>query len=227
MDGADDRVDGAAYDGTQVARQVTATYDTVAEDYARAFPGTEPEAALDLAMIDHMVTLLGRAPHVLDAGCGTGRMSRYLADRGCRVTGIDLSPGMVRMARRDHPDIDTVVGSITDLPYADGSFDAAMYWYSTIHSPDALLPRIASEAARVVRPRGPVLVAFQVGDGTREVGQAYRAFGHDVRLARFHRSLDRWSAVLADAGLDEVARLQRAPLDEKDPQGFLLARRRG
>jgi predicted TPR repeat methyltransferase len=41
---------------------------------------------------------------VLDAGCGAGRMSRYLADRGCLVEGVDLSSGMVAMARRDHPD---------------------------------------------------------------------------------------------------------------------------
>ena len=49
---------------------------------------------------------------------------------------------------------------------------------------------------------------------------------HDVRLTRFHRSLDQWSAVLEGAGLSEVARLQRGPMGEKDPQGFLLARRR-
>ncbi|KRE99717.1 hypothetical protein ASG88_14040 [Nocardioides sp. Soil777] len=206
--------------------QVRSTYDAVAADYARHFPGTGPEAALDLATIDHLLALLGPAPHVLDAGCGTGRMGRYLADRGARVTGVDLSSGMVAMARRDHPDIGWVVGTITDLPYDDGAFDAAMYWYSTIHSPDDDLPRIAAEARRVVRPEGLVLVAFQVGEAARDVGEGYRALGHDVRLTRFHRSLHRWSAVLEAAGLSEVARLQRAPMGEKDPQGFLLARRR-
>ncbi len=213
--------DEASYDGTRV---VTA-YDTVSADYARHFPGTEPELALDLSMIDHLVSLLGPGAHVLDAGCGTGRMSRYLTDRGCRTTGLDLSPGMLAMARRDHPALHTAVGSITDLPYADGAFDAALYWYSTIHSPDDQLLRIAAEAARVVRPAGPVLVAFQVGDRPREVGQGYRRLGHDVRLVRFHRSLEQWSGVLADAGLAEVARLERAPVGEQDPQGFVLARR--
>lgn len=79
---------------------IRAAYDANAEAYAAAFPGTEPEQDLDLAVIDHFVGLLGEHPEVLDAGCGTGRMGRYLADRGCRVRGIDLSPGMLAIARR-------------------------------------------------------------------------------------------------------------------------------
>lgn len=59
--------------------------------YAAQFSGTEPEAPLDLAMVDTFVPAMTEdggsddPPRVLDAGCGTGRMSRYLADRGCMV----------------------------------------------------------------------------------------------------------------------------------------------
>lgn len=206
--------------------QVVTTYDAVAVDYAARFPSTEPEDVLDLAMIDHFVARLDTSPTVLDAGCGTGRMSRYLADRGCRVVGLDLSPGMVAVARRDHPDLSFAVGSIVDLPYADASLDAAMYWYSVIHSPDALLPRIMAEAARVVRPGGHVLLAFQVGSGSRDVANGYRAMGHDVTLTRFHRTVDQLRDALTTAGFGIVARLAREPVgDEKDPQAFVIAAR--
>jgi SAM-dependent methyltransferase len=204
--------------------QVVATYDTVAADYAARFPTTEPEDPLDLAMIDHLIERLGPTPTVLDAGCGTGRMSRYLADRGCHVAGLDLSPGMIAMARRAYPDLLFGVGSIIDLPYADASFDAAVYWYSVIHSPDDLLPRIAAEGARVVRPGGHVLLAFQVGSGSRDVANGYRALGHDVTLTRFHRTLARMTDVLAAAGFAIVTQLERRPVPgERDPQAFVIA----
>lgn len=84
-------------------RTVRHAYDTVAEDYATHLPDTRAEAPLDLAMIDAFAEAVtsGDDARVLDAGCGAGRMSRYLAERGCLVEGVDLSSSMVAMARRD------------------------------------------------------------------------------------------------------------------------------
>ena len=87
---------------------VQRAYGTVAQTYADHFPDTGAESPLELAMVDAFaaaVTVDGNCAKVLDAGCGAGRMGRYLADRGCAVEGVDLSPGMVQMARRDHPDL--------------------------------------------------------------------------------------------------------------------------
>jgi len=38
--------------------------------------------------------------HVLDPGCGTGRLSRFLAERGARVLGIDFAAGAIEIAKR-------------------------------------------------------------------------------------------------------------------------------
>ncbi len=69
---------------------VRRAYDTVAEDYAALIPDTGTEAAIDLAMVDAFIRDVGSGGRVLDAGCGAGRMSRYLAERGVAVEGIDL-----------------------------------------------------------------------------------------------------------------------------------------
>ncbi len=78
-------------------RSVRHAYDTVAEDYATYLPDTRAEAPLDLAMVEPSLRRVtsGDDARVLDAGCGAGRMSRYLAERGCLVEGVDLSSSMV------------------------------------------------------------------------------------------------------------------------------------
>lgn len=209
------------------ARNVRRAYDTVAADYAAALPDTRAEAPLDLAMVDAFADAVRQdGGHVLDAGCGAGRMSRYLAARGCRVQGVDLSPGMVAMARRDHPDLSFAVGSLSALPYDDGRFDGALLWYSAIHTPPAGQQRIAEEVARIVRPGGHVLVGFQSGEGPRDVSAAYRRFDHDVVLQRHLYTADQVVAWLEEAGLRETARLVRRPQGvEKEDQAFVLARR--
>jgi len=206
---------------------VRLAYDTVAQDYAEHLPDTRAEVPLDLAMIDSFAeTVAARDdPRVLDAGCGAGRMSRYLAERGCVVCGIDLSPRMVAMARRDHPDLPFTVGSLTCLPYPDGQFAGVMLWYSIIHTPPAGLPRIFAETARVLRLGGHLLVGFQAGAGTRDVSAAYRRFGHEIQLERHLYTPDHVAERIKATGLREVCRTVRgAQGKERDDQAVLLAK---
>lgn len=208
-------------------RGVRVAYDTVAQDYARHLPDTRAEAALDLAMVDAFAVAVtaGGDPRVLDAGCGAGRMSRYLGERGCRVTGIDVSPGMVAMARRDHPDLVCAVGSVSQLPYPDDQFAGVLLWYSIIHTPPGDVSRLFAEAARVLRPGGHLLVGFQSGEGTRDVSGAYRRFGHEIRLERHCYTAGQVASHAEAVGLREVSRLVRAAQGgEQDGQAFVLAR---
>lgn len=205
---------------------VRLAYDTVAQTYASAIPDTRVEASLDLAMVDAFATAVRASddPHVLDAGCGAGRMSRYLTERGCRVTGVDLSPKMIAMARRHHPDLAFLVGTLTDLPCPDRLFTGVMLWYSTIHTPPAGQPRLFAEAARVLRPGGHLLVGFQAGTGVRDVAPAYRRFGLEVQLQRHLYPADEVASHIEAAGMREVCRLVRRPQGpERDDQAMVLA----
>lgn len=58
-----------------------------------------------------------REGHVLELGCGSGRFSQILLDSGYRVTGVDLSPAMIRLARRHAPAADFHAASLWDFPF--------------------------------------------------------------------------------------------------------------
>ncbi len=96
---------------------------------------------------------------VLDAGCGVGGSSRYLAHTyGCRIDAIDLTPQYVETATRlnklcgiDHK-ISVRQGSVTDLPYEDRSFDLVWCQNVTMNVEDKR--RMFSESYRVLAPGG-------------------------------------------------------------------------
>ena len=102
--------------------------------------------------------LVSRVPplsNVLDVATGTGAVARRLLDRGCTVTGLDQSPGMLAMAReRLGARAVFLEGRAEELPFEDGSFDALTFTYLLryVEDPGAVL----HELARVVRPGGTV-----------------------------------------------------------------------
>ena len=99
---------------------------------------------------------------VIDVGTGTGLTLPYLAaavGRGGRVVGLDRSPAMLAGARdrAPSPPVELIEADATELPFADGDFDAAIstYGLTAIAEIDAAL----DEMVRVVRPGGRIVVA--------------------------------------------------------------------
>lgn len=96
---------------------------------------------------------------VLDAGCGTGYLTRKLAGRGASVVGVDLSDRMIEIARRSAPDLDLRVDSVTELATLnDAEFDLLISNYVLMDVPD--LESTITSFARVLRPRGAAVVIF-------------------------------------------------------------------
>ncbi|MGN7799382.1 methyltransferase domain-containing protein [Leifsonia sp. 22587] len=200
-------------------------YDTVAEDYAELLRDQLAGSPFDRAMLGvfaEEVRALGGGL-VGDLGCGPGRIAGHLAGLGLEVVGVDLSPAMVAVARREHPGLRFEVGSMGALPFADGSLAGALAWYSVIHTPEERQPELYGELARAVRPGGLLLLAFQVGE---DVVHLTHAYGHDIDLRTRRQDPERVRQRLQDAGFETVAELVREPVaPEKSPQGYVLARR--
>ncbi|MEH3089869.1 MAG: methyltransferase domain-containing protein [Microbacterium arborescens] len=205
--------------------RVRAAYDTVAADYAALLPDTSFEADDDLAVFRRFVDLLPASARVVDAGCGAGRMIGAMADArpDLSATGVDLSPRMIAEARRRLPEAHLAVGDLADLPVASATADGVLAWYSIIHTPGSDLGAIAAEVARVLRPGGVVLAAFQSGRGGRVIDRAY---GHELSLEAVLHEPGDVAAAFRTAGLTVVDEIERAARPgERHPQGFVLARR--
>ena len=204
---------------------VRSTYDAVAESYASLLPDASFEAPTDRGMIEAFVSHVteGSAHPVLDAGCGTGRMSRLLASLGVAVSGIDLSAGMIAVARRTSPELSFEVAELSELPHGDRQLGGVFAWYSIIHAPPGDLPRIFAEFFRVLAPGGHALLGFQVGEGNRHLSRAY---GHDVAMEAHLFPPELIAGHLTSAGFTVIAQLIRqARPHEKGPQAVILAQR--
>ena len=203
-----------------------AAYDTVAVDYAALLRTSLADSPLDRAMLTVLAERVradgGRA--VGDLGCGPGRVTAYLHEQGLDAFGVDLSPGMIAVARETYPHLRFDVGSLDDLDLEDGSLAGAAVWYSLIHTPPELQHRVFAELRRVLAPGGHVLLAFQVGEDQRVHREV--AYGHAVPLDSYRLSPGRVAQQLAEVGLTVHTRTLREPEGEFEttPQAFLLAR---
>ncbi|MFG2865664.1 class I SAM-dependent methyltransferase [Streptomyces sioyaensis] len=108
---------------------------------------------LDPALLDAYVP---RGAHVLDYGCGYGRLTAELAGLGYRaVRGVDVSAALIARGRREHPELDLLRWAGFPLPFEDGAFDAALLFAVLTCVPgDADQTAIAGELGRLVRPGG-------------------------------------------------------------------------
>jgi SAM-dependent methyltransferase len=201
------------------------SYDTVAASYADqlrdALPGY-PHLRAALALFAEMVHDGGGGP-VADAGCGPGQVTAHLRGLGLDAFGIDLSPAMVEVARRDHPGLRFEVGSMTDLDLADASVAGLLAWWSLVHVPDGAMPTVLAEFWRVLRPGGPLLLGFHAGDGSRLKTEGYG--GYPMKVVVYRRRPARVRAWLGDAGFTVEAETLLDP-EEAVPGAVVFARRR-
>jgi ubiquinone/menaquinone biosynthesis C-methylase UbiE len=128
--------------------------------------GTDPRAWAELAeshnrpLFEAVLAAahVGRGTRLLDVGCGSGLALLIARDRGADVGGIDISPGLLGIARERLPDADLREGDMEILPFGDAAFDAVVGINAFQFAGD---PRRAlAEAARVLRPGGRLVASL-------------------------------------------------------------------
>ena len=205
--------------------EVRHAHDVLAEPYVEYLAGALERMPIEQQILSLFCSsVLGIGPEVADVGCGTGRLMPYLESHGLRPRGVDLSPGMIAAARRDHPSFDFEVGDVRALPLADACVAGVVCWYSLMYLPPEDRALAFGELARVVRPGGYLVTAFKAGDGTLRRGG--RTLNLGIEFDIYWMAPDEMIRLAAAAGFEAVFWAGR-PADEFEaqPQGYLMARR--
>jgi len=117
----------------------------------------EPSIAVHTQMLEGYVSPGDR---VLDAGCGPGRFTLELLRLGAHVTALDISSGQLELLRARVPDVEAVVGDITDLSgFPDDGVDVSVCFGGPLSYVVDRAQQAVGELARVTRPGGHVLVS--------------------------------------------------------------------
>lgn len=202
--------------------ETAAAYDAVAQLYTDFTRGSLDRLPVDraiLAVFAELVRTAGPRP-VAEAGCGPGHMTAHLSDLGLDAFGIDLSPALIDIARREHPGLRFELGSMTAMDVADGELGGLLSWYSLIHVPPSELPPYFAEFRRVIAPGGHLLLGFFESEG-----DPVQPFDHRVTTA-YRWPIDDLADLARGEEFVEVARMLREPLeDERFRRGHLLMRR--
>jgi SAM-dependent methyltransferase len=200
------------------------SYDTVAVSYAEILRGERPGTAAErgmMKMFTELVNAKGGGP-VADVGCGPGRHTSYLDGLGLETFGIDLSPGMIEVARRDYPGLRFEVGSMTELAIEDASLGGLLAWFTLIHIPDHEIPGVLRHFHRALRPGGMLLTGFHVGDGSRLKTEGYG--GHPMKVYVHRRQPEVVAEWLREAGFVVEMTIHHY-LDDGVQGGFLFGYR--
>ena len=153
-------------------------------------------------------------------------MTRVLADHGLEVVGTDLSTECIALARREQPALRFDVMDMAALAFGDGALDGLVAYYSLHYQPKDRVRSTLREFARVLRPRGRLLVVAKEGAGEGWIGDPLGS-GRSVFWCGF--SADELRQLVEECGFDILDCDTRAPLADEiaTPPGLPVGRAEG
>ena len=134
------------------------SYQATAEAYAKNVADLAP-----LTSIERFVQFLSGKGTVLDLGCGSGRDTKLLSEKGLQVTGIDLSTNMLKIAKKSAPLAHFEMMDVEALEMAHDSLDGVWAGCTLSHIPKKILPSVLHQIHTLLKPGGTFYLTLRHG----------------------------------------------------------------
>ena len=120
---------------------------------------------------------------ILDLGCGSGIPARYFASRGMRVIGVDISPEMILLAKKQVPGVPFICADM-EVQWPRGVFDGICVFFSLLHLPKEKTAYLMHKIYQWLKPGG-VLVITVVEGITEGLWENFMGEGVPVYLSYY------------------------------------------
>ena len=143
---------------------------------------------------------------VLEVGCGTGTNLELFSEAGCEVSGVDLSPSMLDLAKEKLGDrADLHLGDAADMAFPDNSFDLVVSFLTLHEMPPAVRKPVMNEIVRVAGEDGRVLlIDYHPGPISFPKGWFYKAVIFTIEFGAGWEHFQNHRDFLAREGLSKL-----------------------
>jgi SAM-dependent methyltransferase len=191
-------------------------------DYSAAFRRHGPPSAMERRYLDRLLVLCPPDPKILDLGCGTGLpVDKYLADRGADLTGIDISPKHVALAKGNLPSASYREGDILHAVLPEGSFDGIVSFYAIFHIPRSEHGDLFIRINRLLRLNGLFLATL----GTSDLAYGEEANWAGARMAWSSCDAETYRRLLTETSFDIIESAFEGQPGDVEHHFWILARK--
>lgn len=149
----------------------------------------------------------------MDLGCGPGHHSKIFAEKGFKVTGVDYSPTMIKMAKKSTSLAKFQVMDIKKITFKDNSFDSIWASASLIHIEKSIFPKVLHRVKEILKDNGILYLSLKEGIGEEETID--KRYGDVVKFHAFYEEEEIEKYLLKDGFrlLDIYIRAKRSSYD--------------
>lgn len=210
----------------QLQKKIIKCYDATAENYASTRIDELSKKHFDQMILKEFARRNKDLGTCVDFGCGPGQTTKYLFDAGVEdIVGVDISPGMVSVARKIFPSIKFEEGDLLALTYNAKHFSSAVAFYAIVHFDYDQIAKAFKEVNRVLKDGAEFLFSFHVGDETVHFDNAN---GIDIDIDLHLLQTNRILTVLRDYNfsiIDAVERLPYPDVEYPTKRAYIWARK--